>query len=70
MRKGRTGSGTLRSMQGVKSICGYGEINGFARATKNSDFFRDLVLMVVSELNGIQFLRFMIRSVCKQFCSC
>jgi hypothetical protein len=31
-------------------------------------FFRDLILMEVSELNGI--VRFIVRSVCKQFCSC
>jgi hypothetical protein len=34
---------------------------------RNSDFFRDLILMEVSVLNGI--VRFIVRSVCKQFCS-
>jgi hypothetical protein len=35
---------------------------------RNSDFFLDLNRMEVSELDGI--IRFIVRSVCKQFCSC
>ncbi len=37
-------------------------MNGFARATENPIFFRDLILMEVSELNGR--VRFIVRSVC------
>ncbi len=40
----------------------------FRSCDRNSDFFRDLNLMEVSELNGI--VRFIVRSVCKQFGSC
>jgi anti-anti-sigma regulatory factor len=41
--------------------------NGFARATDNTDSFRDLIHMKMLELNGI--VRFIIRSVHKQFAS-
>jgi hypothetical protein len=40
----------------------------FRLCDQNSDLFRDLILMEVSGLNGI--VRFIVRSVCKQFCSC
>jgi hypothetical protein len=43
-------------------------VSSFARANVLSNFFRDLILVEVSELNGI--VRFIVRSVCKQFCSC
>jgi hypothetical protein len=35
---------------------------------RNSDFFHDLILMEVLELNLI--VRFIVRSVCHFFCSC
>ncbi len=40
----------------------------FRSCDRSSDFFCDLILMEVSELNSI--VRFIVRSVCKQFCSC
>ncbi len=40
----------------------------FRSCDRNFDFFRDLILMEVSELNGIVW--FIVRLVCKQFGSC
>ncbi len=43
-------------------------VQQFGSCDRNVDFFRDLILMEVSELNGIVW--FIIGSVCKQFCLC
>jgi hypothetical protein len=43
----------------------------FCSCDRNSDFFRDVVLMEVSELDGIvTIVRIIVKSVCKQFGSC
>ncbi len=56
---------TLIAISSLRVLHCYGQIYMVLSRDRNSDFFRDLILMEVSELNGI--VLFIARSVCKQF---
>jgi hypothetical protein len=57
----------LNSPFSLSIECFY-EYKWFCSCDRNSDFFRDLFPMEVSELNGI--VRFIVISNCEQACSC